>query len=123
MKETSYGLELILDIINCNNNIKSEKKIKNYINKLCKIIEMKRYGECVVQHFGHNNNKTSGYSAVQLIETSSIICHFSENYRTAHINIFSCKDFDDVKASEFTINFFGGEIATHTVLERIMGKI
>lgn len=67
---------------------------------------MKRYGEPLIPHFGHENPLTSGYSLVQLIETSSVTAHFSEYKKTVYLNIFSCAYFDADATTAFCKNFF-----------------
>ena len=49
---------------------------------------------------------TSGYSLVQLIETSSITAHFSEGKNSVYLNIFSCKSFDPADAAKFCQDYF-----------------
>ncbi|MDP8216342.1 MAG: S-adenosylmethionine decarboxylase [Candidatus Kaelpia imicola] len=107
MKEKVFGWELILDLYDCNpKKIATKKEIQSYADKLCKLIKMKQYGKALIPHFGHEKPHTSGYSLVQLIETSSITGHFSELWNSAHINIFSCKKYDEKIAVEFTKKFF-----------------
>ena len=115
-----FGQELILDLYNCDlGKISDGEHIKKYIIELCdNIIDMKRYGNPLVEHFGHENPITSGYSMVQLIETSNVSGHFSEHKKAAYVNIFSCKWFDADKAAEFTKNWFGASEFRKTVLPR-----
>lgn len=116
-----FGLELVLDLYNCDlGKISDGEHIKKYIVELCdNVIDMKRYGNPLVEHFGHDNPITSGYSMVQLIETSCISGHFSEYKKSVYINIFSCKWFDADKAAEFTKNWFGASEIKKTVLPRV----
>jgi S-adenosylmethionine/arginine decarboxylase-like enzyme len=102
-----FGYELIMDLSGCGLNIiKSRKKLKEYVDRLCKLIDMKQYGKTLIPHFGHSEPQTAGYSLVQLIETSSITGHFSELWLKSYINIFSCRTFDRKKAAAFTKAFF-----------------
>jgi len=80
---------------------------------------MKRYGEPLIPHFGHDNPLTSGYSLVQLIETSSVTAHFSERKRSAYINIFSCAWFDPKKTAEFCKKFFNASRMTSHIIKRV----
>ena len=106
-KKVTFGWELILNLYECDiKSISSKKKIQMYINKLCRLIKMEKYGKTWIPYFGHKKLHTKGYSLVQLIETSSITGHFSESKRSAYINIFSCKYYDHRKAKNFTIKFF-----------------
>lgn len=105
-----FGYELIIDMIKCNDKIASELMIKEFALELCKVLDMKPYGEAQTPYFGINSEITKGYSLLQFIETSSITGHFSEHRRSAHLNIFSCKEFDHTKATEFCEKFFMGKI-------------
>jgi len=108
MKKINYGCELVVDLYECNIKvISSRKKIQEYADKLCRLIKMKKYGRALIPYFGEKKPHTKGYSLVQLIETSSITGHFSELFKSAYINIFSCKEYDVLKAREFTKKFFG----------------
>ena len=118
-KTPLYGMELILNLHECALEIiSSQKKIKEFAQTICKVIDMKPYGKPMVPYFGENELHTKGYSLVQLIETSSITGHFSEYYRSAYINVFSCKDFDPQKAFAFAKNFFKSKKATKKFIYR-----
>ena len=43
---------------------------------------------------------TSGFTLVQLIETSNVTAHFCDHSGEAYFDIFSCKDFDENVALE-----------------------
>jgi len=106
-KLQNYGKELILNLYDCDFSIiSSRKKIQEYSDELCRLIKMKKYGKSIIKKFGFGKDFTAGYSLVQLIETSSIVAHFSEKWGNSYINIFSCKDFDENKALEFSKKFF-----------------
>lgn len=103
-----FGQELVLNLYDCSiRKISSDKAIREFVVTLCdKVIKMKRFGEPLIPHFGHENPITSGYSLVQLIETSSVTAHFSEYKRSAYINIFSCAWYDAEATSQFCQDFF-----------------
>jgi S-adenosylmethionine decarboxylase len=106
-KEQVYGFELVMDLHDCDLEVmSSKKKLQEYVDKLCKVIDMKKYGKTNIPYFGLNESFTKGYSLVQLIETSSITGHFSEFWKTAYINVFTCKTFDKNAALKFTKEFF-----------------
>ncbi len=119
-KRENFGKELILDLYDCDIKIiNSRKKLNEFIVKICKVIEMKRYGKPLIPFFGLNNPKTAGYSLVQLIETSCVSGHFSNLYRSAYINIFTCKDFDAHKAADFAKKFFGAKRINKKIIDRV----
>ncbi|HNX26439.1 MAG TPA: S-adenosylmethionine decarboxylase [Phycisphaerae bacterium] len=102
-----FGWELILDMYDCDvEAISTKESLARFTLELCKVIDMTPYGEPQMPYFGENCEHTKGYSLIQFIETSSITGHFSEATKTAYINIFTCKAFDEKKAEEFTIKFF-----------------
>lgn len=107
----TYGYELLMDLDRCNRaTIKSPQKLREYVDKLCQLIRMKKYGKTLLAYFGKKTVYAKGYSLVQLIETSSITGHFSDLWGTAYINIFSCKKFDPRAAKKFTCSFFDAKM-------------
>ncbi len=120
-----YGKELIIDLHDCNVERFNRNDIEEYFIELCKLIDMKR---CEL-HFWDDldvpdNEKqtsphTTGTSAIQFILTSNITIHTLDILKSVYINIFSCKDFDEKIAAEFTKKFFNGIIVGNTVIDRI----
>lgn len=105
-----FGMELVLDLHGCDGKVmRSRAKLDAFARKLCRWIKMKRYGEPLLEHFGHKDPVTAGYSLVQLIETSSITGHFSEKTGSAYLNIFSCKEFCGDDAAKFCKEYFGAK--------------
>jgi len=118
IRET-YGIELILDLYDCNQKtIRSRKKLSDFVDSLCALIKMRKYGKPSILHFGLKKPHTAGYSLVQFIETSSITAHFSELWNSAYINIFSCKKFDTQKAADFAKKFFGAKRMKNRIILR-----
>lgn len=115
-----FGQELVVNLYECNlEKISSGDSIRDFVITLCdEVIDMKRYGEPLIPHFGHENPITSGYSLVQLIETSSITAHFSEYKRSVYLNVFSCKWFDPEKTLEFCKKWFEAQKAESKLIER-----
>lgn len=110
-----WGLLTSLDLYHCNpDTIRSADKIRQYVFELCDLIEMRRFGECQVIHFGEDE-RVQGYSMVQLIETSLISGHFANLTNAAYIDIFSCKPYEPEKVTRFTQAFFEAEsLEIHT---------
>ena len=111
----AWGISSSIDVKNCDPKlIRSKEAIHDYIIELCKVIDMKRYGEPQIVHFG-DADAVAGYSMTQLIETSLISGHFANNTNTSYIDVFSCKPYDPVEAAEFTKKFFkGSEVSVQT---------
>lgn len=115
-----FGQELILNLYECNlKKISSKKEISRFVIELCdNVIHMKRFGEALIPHFGHENPITSGFSLVQLIETSSVTAHFSEYKKSVYLNIFSCAWFDPEITKSFCKKFFGAKRIDATLIKR-----
>ncbi len=107
LNKGDYGMELTLDLYECDPAVlSSKKKLKLFVDELCKILKMEKYGRCYLPYFGLNADHTPGYSLLQFIETSSITGHFAEKTNAAYLNIFSCREFDPKQAADFAKSFF-----------------
>ena len=106
----AWGLLSSFDVENCDAyTIRSADEIKRYVIELCDLIDMKRFGECNVVHFGEDE-RVAGYSMFQLIETSCISGHFANESNRSYIDVFSCKAYDPKVVAEFTRTFFKGDV-------------
>lgn len=107
-QQNPWGLSTSIDLLGCNSQtIRSDKRLKQFVTQLCRIIKAKKYGKTILVDFGENERVT-GYSLFQLIETSAVSGHFGneENGAFAYIDIFSCKEYPPYKAANFTKKFF-----------------
>lgn len=90
-----WGFHLLLDCAGCNiARITDPNWLDAWVRDLVIRIGMIRYGDPVIQHFGHNEEHLEGYTVIQLIETSNIIAHFNDHTGEGYIDIFSCKPFE-----------------------------
>jgi len=97
-----------IDIYNCDpDTIRCEAKIRQFVVELCELIEMRRYGDTQVVHFGEDE-RVAGFSMVQLIETSLISAHFANQTNTTYLDVFSCKPYDPEIVADFAQRFLGG---------------
>jgi len=102
----NWGMATAINLYNCNpDKVRSKDYIVKFAQKICKIIDMKAYGDPLIINFG-DDEKASGYTLVQLIETSNINAHFVNISNVVYLDIFSCKWFDPQVAEEFSKNFF-----------------
>jgi S-adenosylmethionine/arginine decarboxylase-like enzyme len=114
-----FGWELVLNLYGCNSDKISDKELLiDFINILCEVLDMKKFGEPIVEHFGHGRQETSGYTIVQLIETSSLVLHLSEINNSAYLNIFSCKEYDKEIVEKFCNDYFQSVDFQSTYLTR-----
>ncbi|MFH1699459.1 MAG: S-adenosylmethionine decarboxylase [Candidatus Zixiibacteriota bacterium] len=117
--ENAWGLACSFDIYDCNpDTIRNADEIKRFVYELCELIEMKRFGECVVVNFGEDE-RVAGFSMTQLIETSLISAHFANASNTTYLDVFSCKPYDPEVVEEFALDFFGGSRCVTNVSLRL----
>ncbi len=102
----AFGQHLVVDAAGCNDRISDRDAIAAFARDLVKAVDMKAYGAPWIEHFGHELPKTSGFTLVQLIETSNLSAHFCDHSGEAYFDIFSCKDFDEDVALEVIARHF-----------------
>lgn len=118
-KNQEFGEELIINLFDCKpETIRTEESLLGFVDELCKLIDMKKFGKPFIERFAVHSEIAAGYSVAQMIETSLISGHFSEYYNSAYINIFSCKAYDANKALEFAKEWFGAKSAKVQLLVR-----
>lgn len=114
-----WGYHLVLDCAGCDKPlIMDEKNIRDFLEDLLKVTDMKAWGEPVVANLQDCEEHIKGYSAVQLIHTSSITCHFADSTGGAYIDVFSCKTFDPSMVIDCVQRFFNPESVADTYLMR-----
>ena len=101
-----WGYHLIVDCSKCDKKkVKDLNHIKKFIDSVVKTCKMKKLGNLKVENLQDGDKKLYGYSVVQLIHTSSIVCHLMDLTGDVYIDIFSCKEFDIDKVI-YVINTF-----------------
>lgn len=101
-----FGHHLTLDCKGCSNSIEDEQTVKDFIIAIMETIDMKPAGPCMVWLTGAHDPDLLGFTAIQIIETSSIVAHFVNNGGYAYIDVFSCKQFPPDKVMELTYQWF-----------------
>ena len=113
----AWGKHLIIDLRSCNRlMITCPNNIVAFSKDLVQRIDMVPYGEPTVKHFGSDNK--SGYTLVQLIETSNITGHFCDQSGDAYLDVFSCKDFHDKDVIDMVWKYFLPRDLSSTTLFR-----
>ncbi len=105
-KGNFWGLATSLDIYWCDPDIiRDSDSISRYVKELCDLIEMKRFWDTQIVHFGEDE-KVEWFSMIQLIETSLISGHFANKTNASYLDIFSCKYYDPQVMADFSLKFF-----------------
>ena len=117
-REQAWGMASAIDIYDCDPDlIRDADAIRRFVVELCELIEMKRFGETQVVHFGEDE-RVAGYSMVQLIETSLISGHFANLTNAVYLDVFSCKPYNPQVVREFGQTFFQGSSSSLQVAIR-----
>jgi len=120
----TYGKELILDLHECDPSLFTRGHIEKYFQTLCELIQMKpadlHFWDDLDTPLEQRQTEPhlKGTSAIQFIMTSNITIHTLDKLKAVYINLFSCKDFDEVVAAEFSEEFFKGKIVQEHTMER-----
>ena len=113
-----WGIASAIDIYDCNpQKIRNADFIRRFVIELCDLIEMKRFGETQVVHFGEDD-RVAGFSMLQLIETSLISGHFANLTNAIYLDVFSCKAYDPEVVRNFSQSYFDGSRSTLNVTLR-----
>jgi S-adenosylmethionine/arginine decarboxylase-like enzyme len=114
---TYWGYHLILDASGCTSrSIRCSQHITNFAKSLVTKIDMVPYGEPQLHHFGSGNK--SGFTMVQLIETSNICAHFVEETNDIYLDVFSCKPFDPKEVEGMVGLYFSPKRTNRIFLNR-----
>jgi hypothetical protein len=115
----NYGLELILDMKGCDLSDLTQEKLGRFLIELVDRVKMKRHGDPIFWEDHSGIPHLEGVSAVQFIETSTIVCHPLPMLKAFYLNLFSCKPFDADDAIKFCMEYWGATSENHTVVTRV----
>lgn len=120
----NYGVELILDLHDCDPKYFTRSSIRKYFIEVCKLIDMQRCELFWWDDYGLPKNERQtephlkGTSAIQFIMTSNITIHTLDILKNVYLNIFSCKKFDPEIAANFSSKYFKGKIVHKVIIKR-----
>ena len=110
-----WGYHLMLDCASCDKDkITDKQNIINFTKELVKRIDMKAYGEPIVEHFATHDPSKAGYSMVQLIETSNLSAHLIDSSGDGYFDVFSCKPFETTVVYEVIREYFNPKNINHS---------
>jgi len=113
----SWGYHLIVNAGGCDPEaIRSKEVIRQFSEELVQRIDMVAYGKPQIVRFGTSVQK--GYTLVQLIETSCISAHFSEESNEVYLDVFSCKTFEKKDALAVFTKYFSPKKMTTDFFKR-----
>ena len=123
----NYGQEMVIDIHEVPDEFFTKKNVRQYAEKLCDEIDMKRgpiyvwgkESELHTHPTGEGAIKADGLSCIQFLYSSSIVIHALDEIKKVFVNIFSWNQFDVEKARKFTEEHIGGKIINvHNIVRK-----
>lgn len=119
MADNVWGWHMIVDCSQCDiPSVTDGDNIYNFVKDLVVRIDMKAYGEPVIEHFATHDIDKAGYSLVQLIETSNITAHFVDKNGDAYVDVFSCKPFQEIDVLNCIQDYFNPKHMSSRVFNR-----
>lgn len=114
-----WGVSFSIDCRQCDGNIiNSKEKLESWVKQLVKDIEMVAYGEPQIVWFGEKGSNKEGFTVVQLIETSNIICHCNSSDNSMYLDLFTCKIMDNLQ-EKIEKNLFDWFNPVHITLTKL----
>ncbi len=111
-----WGMLAAIDLHGCRRcRLEDPNSIRAFVPSVIDAIGMRAHGPLRLERFG--TGELEGWSAMQFIETSSIVIHADEFSGRCFIDVFSCREFDPAIAAAVAAEHFGGR-PTVTVLQR-----
>ena len=105
-RQHRWGLDAAIDLFDCDPElIRDPSVIRACVIDVCEQIQMHRYGEPQLVHFG-DEPRVRGYTLVQLIETSAITGHFIEQANAVCLNVFSCSPYRPLQTTALCQQWF-----------------
>ncbi len=119
-----YGKTLVLDLQHDQLPPISKTLITNFCVQLCDVLDMTRadlhfWAYADEHEYNEAPDHLKGVSAVQFIETSSIVFHSLDITKKIYLEIFSCKDFHVRGVEQFCTDFFNAKVLKSVTLQRI----
>ena len=117
-----WGYHVTLDCHNANRTlIKDRDHVDSFIRNLVKRIDMEPIGEPWIEYTAGEFEDKAGFTAVQIIVTSSIVAHFIDSTGDIYLDVFSCKDFEITTVKQTVEEYFEPENIRINFLTRHAG--
>jgi len=118
-----FGKHIIIDANECNENkIKDLDNIKYFIDVLCKVGNMEKKGDLIIESFPETDfnikNDLVGYSIVQIISLSNITLHINFISRTVYFDFFTCGRLEEKTIISLFYIYFSPKTIKKMILQR-----
>lgn len=114
--EKYIAMTYTIDVSNCNPLlIANQEYVLRYVTELCDSLDTKPNGESILTYF---DSDKKGFSVVQITQDGIITCHSIIGKDIIHVDIFSYKNIDSLKTTNFTVAWFEGSNRNTNILYR-----
>ena len=83
--------------------------VEGFIKELVRRIDMEPIGEPWIEYTAGHDPGKAGFTATQIIVTSSIVAHFIDSDGSIYLDVFSCKHFDIGTVESVVKEYFNPE--------------
>lgn len=105
-----WGYHVMMDCWNANRvSMQSRATVEQFIKELVKRIDMEPIGEPWIEYTAGHDPTKAGFTATQIIVTSSIVAHFVDETGSIYLDVFSCKNFDIETVEQVVDQYFQPE--------------
>jgi len=112
------GNHLTLDAFECGASLDDTGMVRRALEELPGLIGMKKIAEPVVVEYKSPDLGESGVTGFVVVAESHIAIHTYPEKKFLSADVFSCKEFDYVRAVEYFKEKFGAEKVKHGLLSR-----
>ena len=116
--EHGEGSHLTIDAFECKVDLNDKKLIETVLTTLPKELGMKAITEPHVVEYKSKENEESGVTGFIIIAESHIAIHTYPKKKFFSADIFSCKEFDYMKADEYFRDVFEAGKIDHKIISR-----
>lgn len=103
----AWGYHLLVDCKQGNiDKISNKDTVSAFVKQLVDDIDMKAYGDLMIERFATHDPDKAGISFCQMIETSNITGHFVELNGNFYIDVFSCKPYNTSTVLDLIQKYF-----------------
>lgn len=115
------GKHLVCDYNSFDSRMGEKVYIRNFLNSLVKLIKMNKLTEPIVKE---GKKSLPGVSGFIMIETSHISVHTFTKQNRINLDIYSCKNFNEIDVLNHVSNYFQiSKLLNKSVLNRDDGMM
>ena len=102
-----WGYHTVFDCWDCDRTaIQDKNTVIKFITTLVNDIDMVPIGSPQITQTAIGQDDKEGFTAIQIIETSTITAHFINSTGSLYLDVFSCKEYDKLVVEKLIKQYF-----------------